>query len=119
VLRPEPSPLKDSWSISGGVSITPEAFNPRNLLKRITYSAGFFYRTDPRSLNGDQIEEYGISLGLGIPAFSTRQEFPSLYTIGIMYGERGMAEVLKEKYVQIGIGVSLTDSGWFRKRKYL
>lgn len=81
------------------------------------FRAGVFHATDPRSNRGTQLTNYGINLGVGIPIIVARQA-PSYLNIGLEAGRFGVAEGLRENYIQMNFALSLNDNSWFYKRKF-
>jgi len=96
-----------------------------SFIAKTEYRAGAFYRTGYLKLNNTMIPEYGISLGFGIPLrmrtvteeFKFQTVFSSL-NFSIEFVRRGTTNnnLIQEDYVNFGIGVSLNDK-WFNKRK--
>ena len=83
--------------------------------KRIVYRAGLRYSDVGLNINNQNINEFGINFGVGLPLGGTF----SNANIGFEFGERGTttADLIKEKYFNIHLSLSL-NSRWFQKRKY-
>lgn len=111
-----PEILMDTWRLGFGAAYTPDATSITSFFKRVEYRVGFHYQTDPRSLEGEQGFEYGISAGLGLP-FILQRQF-SFVNFNFEYGRRGMETVLKENFFRVSLGLSLNDNQWFIKRRY-
>ncbi|MBB4119376.1 hypothetical protein GGR32_001674 [Mesonia hippocampi] len=82
---------------------------------RVVYRAGFRYEENGMRINNQDINEFGMSFGLGLPA-------GKLFTnvnIGAEYGVRGTtkANLVKENFFSVFISLSLSDK-WFQKRKF-
>lgn len=109
---------KNNISISSGFELTPkiDAFN--NYFKRIKYRVGFRYSTAYLSINNQDISEYGITFGLGLPMKRTDTSIPSI-NLGVEYGNRGVASngLIKETFINLNFGLTINDR-WFIKRKY-
>ena len=109
---------KNNYTISSGFEIIPkyDAFN--NYFKRIKYKFGVRYSTAYLSINNTDINEYGITFGLGLPIKRTDTSIPGL-NLGIEYGNRGVASngLVQETFVNFNIGLTINDR-WFIKRKY-
>ena len=86
-----------------------------NYFNRIVYRAGFRYEETGLSLNNEDINEFGISFGVGLPA----GKMLSNLNIGFEYGQRGTiaAGLVKETFYNLFISLSLNDL-WFQKTKY-
>ena len=67
------------------------------------------------NINNQNIDEFGITFGAGLPLGGTF----SNANIGFEFGERGTtdADLIKEKYFNLHLSLSL-NSRWFQKRKY-
>ncbi|MEN8788647.1 MAG: hypothetical protein ABF293_04655 [Flavobacteriaceae bacterium] len=97
-----------------GLYFIPDYASFTSYLKRVNYRAGLRYDKTGLVLNGKEIENFGITFGLGLPlggAFSN-------LNLGFELGRRGTtaAGLIEESYLKIGIGLSLNDR-WFQKRK--
>jgi hypothetical protein len=112
-----PETLLNSWRFSLGSEWIPDITSYNNYFRRIRYRAGMFYGTDPRSFNGQQIREIGISLGAGFPIILPRQT-TSFVNAALAAGTFGVKNDLQEAFVQISLGFTLDDNSWFFKRKF-
>lgn len=103
----------ETWSIGG--FIVPDYNSFSKYWKRIVYRAGFRYSDVGLNINNQNINEFGINFGVGLPLGGTF----SNANIGFEFGERGTttADLIKEKYFNIHLSLSL-NSRWFQKRKY-
>jgi len=82
--------------------------------KRITYRAGLRYDVTGLTVNNKEINNFGITFGLGLPLGSS---FSNL-NLGFELGRRGTtdANLIEESYFKVNVGLSLNDK-WFRKKK--
>jgi len=98
-----------------GLEYIPNLFSIRNYYKHISYRAGFYYNNSYLTLNNKQINNYGITFGLGFPLGNQRTSLNMSYT----YGKRGTTEngLVEEVYSSFGINLTLYDF-WFIKRKF-
>ncbi|MFN5557094.1 MAG: hypothetical protein ACK48F_12835 [Chryseotalea sp.] len=112
VNKDEEKSLTNSWRIAAGAEIIPDIIST-NLLKRITYRAGFSYEQLPFLVNGNNVTDFGINFGLSIPAGR------SSIDLGLRTGRRGNVSdnQLSEQYWKLYLGLSLNDQ-WFIKRKF-
>ena len=103
----------ETWSIGG--FIVPDYNSFSKYWKRIVYRAGLRYSDVGLNINNQNINEFGINFGVGLPLGGTF----SNANIGFEFGERGTttADLIKEKYFNIHLSLSL-NSRWFQKRKY-
>lgn len=107
--------LKNSMRISLGGEYTPSLSTVSNYLQRITYRGGFRYSNSFLELRGQQINEFGISFGFGLPLPRTR----STINLAAEIGTRGTKSenLIKENYVRFTLGLSIFER-WFIIRKY-
>ncbi|MCB0764047.1 MAG: hypothetical protein KDB84_05030 [Flavobacteriales bacterium] len=103
-----------------GASFRPSGRFTGSFWTRNTYRAGLRYSTDYRFVAGEQLREYGVSMGASFPLMmiSTRSRF----NVGVEYTKRGDAagELLQESGVNLYLGVSITPEvwdQWFKKRR--
>ena len=82
--------------------------------KRITYRAGLRYDVSGLVVNDKEINNFGITFGLGLPLGTS---FSNL-NLGFELGKRGTtdANLIEENYFKVNIGLSLNDR-WFQQRK--
>lgn len=113
----KPEALKNTWRASVGVEYTPDYASYNSYLKRVRYRAGLYYRTDPRSYNGEQVNEYGLSLGCGFPVIMPRQQ-TSFVNLAVEAGQLGVSDGLQETFARLTLGFTLNDNTWFFKRKF-
>lgn len=102
-------------SFNMGLEYVPNKFALRNYLKHISYRAGFFYDKSYIKINNKQINNYGITFGLGLPIVNAKTRINLSYT----YGSRGTTTngLVEENYSLIGVNLTLYDF-WFIKRKF-
>lgn len=98
----------------GGLYI-PKYNDINSYFNRITFRAGLRYQELGLQINNQNIDEFGISFGMGLPA----GDYLSNINLGIEYGQRGTtsADLVKESFFNVFVGISLNDR-WFIKRKY-
>jgi hypothetical protein len=110
-----PDSLKNSMRISVGGQYTPSVSTVSGYLQRITYRAGVRYSNSFLELRGQQIDEFGISFGLGLPIPRTR----STVNLAAEIGTRGTTNenLIKENFVRFTLGLSIFER-WFIIRKY-
>jgi hypothetical protein len=107
--------LTKSQSFRGGVQITPNPYDLRYYYKRVSYRLGYHYTNTSIQLNGNQIKDYGISFGVGLPFRRTNSSFSFSFELG----RKGTLKdnLVQETYGIINVGFSFYDI-WFVKRKY-
>ena len=88
-------------------------------MSRIVYRGGFRMEETGLSLQGEPIDEFGMSFGVGLPVGNRATDFFSNVNIGIEYGQRGTTNsgLIKENFFNAMISLSLNDR-WFVQRKF-
>jgi len=107
--------LANSYAIAVGGEITPDADNYGSYVARIRYRLGFYFNKTYLLLRGTQLNEYGISVGIGLPLRGMK----TMMNIGGQFGSRGtvQGDLIKETYFKFVLGFSIYER-WFHKRKY-
>ena len=105
----------DGSSISVGGFFVPYYNSFSNYWKRATYRAGINYSHTGLKINDEDIKEFGISFGVGLPVggmFSNAN-------LGFEIGKRGTTKqnLIQENFVNFQLSLSLNDR-WFQKIKY-
>lgn len=108
--------LNDSWQIGAGFGWIPDATSITSYFKRVEYRIGVHYLKDPRVFGNEQLTDFNVQFGFGMPFFFQRQV--SWLNIGLDIGGRGTSSGIKDNYVRGKIGITLNDNQWFIKRKY-
>lgn len=109
--------LNNSMRVSLGVQYIPEKRVDKKIgefFQHVQYRGGLQYKQTYIELRNTQLNEYSISLGLGLPL-----KYASMVNIGVELGQRGTVanSLLQEQFVRGLIGFTLNDR-WFGRRKY-
>ena len=99
-----------------GVQYVPDATAFKYYYQRIRYRAGLRFGADPRVIEGEQIKDFNVSLGLGLPVVLSRQL--SFINLGVEFSRHGGQIPLTENFVRFNLGVTLNNNLWFLKRKF-
>jgi hypothetical protein len=104
----------DASTFAFGGFYTPDHSSFSSYLKRITYRAGLRMDNTGMVVNDVDINNFGITFGLGLPL---GRSYSNL-NIGFEAGRRGTtrANLIEESYFKINVGLSLNDF-WFQQRK--
>ncbi len=107
--------LTDRTRYSSGIELTPDAYSIRSYWSRIQYRAGGFYEKSYLTINGQQINGYGVTFGLGLP-FSRAL---SSLNLSAELGRLGTTDnnLIRESYAKFTLHLLLHDR-WFIKRKF-
>ena len=106
-------------SFAAGFQITPKYDDyVGSYFKRIAYRFGVRCSNSYFTINDNQLNEYGITFGTGLPLRRTGTSVPTL-NLGIEYGKRGAAidGLIQETFINFNVGIIINDK-WFIKRKY-
>ncbi len=105
-----------SRSIRGGFEFTPNRYDARYYLRRVTYRGGAYYNQAYYQVGGHRIDAYGLTFGLTLPINNRLYNGVSL---GLELGRRGSIAdgLVRETYVNFHIGFNIHDI-WFRKYRY-
>ncbi len=101
--------------ISAGVEYIPEATSIRSYLKRVRYRAGLHQENSYVKLNGHQIKEFGVSLGVGFPFPKSK----STANFAVEFGKKGTLadNLIRNNYTKLSLYLNFYDY-WFVKRKF-
>ena len=113
----KPESLTNAYRIAFGGEIIPDIISYNNYFRRVRYRFGAFYGTDPRTIDGAQLKEYGVTFGAGLPIILPRQQ-TSFVNLALEVGRYGLADALRETYFKMTLGFTLNDNTWFFKRKF-
>ncbi|MCF8257964.1 MAG: hypothetical protein K9J06_10430 [Flavobacteriales bacterium] len=119
--------LSDSWGLRAGAEFKPggELLGRGffNYFKRIQYRLGGFYGMSEYTIRGQQLSEYGMTIGFGLPMARRKAGndlfIQSMVNLSVEWGQRGTItnNLLLEDYWVFRLGFTLNDR-WFIKRKY-
>jgi long-subunit fatty acid transport protein len=107
--------LFNSFGINAGGSWVPNYLDFKNYFSRVEYRAGIRYNNGSLKIDGENIGNLGLSVGLGLPLGKSRNKL----NIGFEYLMRGTTKVglIQEEYFRFTLGVSVSDK-WFTRYKY-
>ncbi|HAH24771.1 MAG TPA: hypothetical protein DCL77_13630 [Prolixibacteraceae bacterium] len=107
--------VTDQDRFSAGFEYIPDAASIRSYVKRVKYRAGAHYENSYLMLNNQQINETGVSFGLGLPLPKSK----STANFAIEVGKRGTTkyDLVKNNYAKVSLYLNFYDY-WFIKRKF-
>lgn len=105
----------EARSLKIGGFFVPRYDDPTKIFRRWTYRAGFRYEDTGMRINNQDVSEYGITFGIGIPS----GRFFTNANLGVEYGARGTTSsgLLKENFLSVFFSFSYNDR-WFVEKKY-
>lgn len=107
--------LADRSRYSAGVEWTPDENSISSYWKRSHLRGGLFYENGYLKLNDHQINNYGLTLGIGLPFPRSRSSVNLSAEIGRMGGLEN--NLIEENYVKFTLHILIYDR-WFIKRKF-
>lgn len=98
-----------------GFEITPNRYDIRYFMRRLTYRAGAYREVSCLTLGGSPVASTGVTLGVGIPVF----RYYNSINLGVEFGQRGTlsGDQIRERYFLFTISFNLHDI-WFIKPLY-
>ncbi len=113
-LRSANVEYEDASSIALGGFYIPNYTSIDSYLSRVTYRAGLRLDNTGYVVNDKQLENFGITFGMGLPLGIN---FSNL-NLGFELGRRGttMNGLVRESYFKVSVGLSFNDR-WFQKRQ--
>jgi hypothetical protein len=109
--------MADTRNLLIGVEFIPSRFDNFSYLKRMEYRIGAHIGNNYLILDGNQIQEYGLTAGLGFPMRR------SLNKTNIFFDYTNKSGSIKnvthtEDFFTLGVSLNFYDFTWFRKKKY-
>ena len=107
--------LTNSRSYRFGMQYVPDPAALKGYLNHVRYRLGGYYTNSYIRIRGEQINDYGITFGMGLPFKNTKTTF----NLGVVLGQRGTLNnnLIKENYGIVNFSLVLHDF-WFFKRKF-
>ena len=107
--------LTDLNKFAVGGEWIPNKFSIRSYLARIAYRAGVRYEETYLMFGDQQINDFGISFGVGLPIYRSS----STINVAAEIGKKGTKEngLVLENYARLNLSVNLYDL-WFVKRRF-
>ncbi|TVR77973.1 MAG: hypothetical protein EA412_09740 [Chitinophagaceae bacterium] len=118
----------DVYRVSFGLEYTPEMPNLEQILRqgqetggagnyfqRVSYRLGGYFGSQGLTIDGEELNEFGITFGLGLPMRS----FFNRINLGLEVGSRGANtdNLFNETFVKGYLGLTLNDR-WFIRREF-
>jgi hypothetical protein len=102
----------DRWKVAAGLQYTP---NKRgSYVGAMSFRAGLFYNHDYLNYNGNNLRDYGVTVGVGLPAPGSK----TTINLGLEWKHRETSPVqlITENYFNITLGVNFNEL-WFWKSR--
>lgn len=108
----ESTEFNNRWKFALGAQLTPRARG--NYVQRVNYRLGGFYSNDYIKVRGNNVREYGLTMGFGLPAPGSK----TVINIGFEWRHRqaNPMPLIKENYFSVTLGVNFNEL-WFYQSK--
>ncbi len=116
-VRPNDADFRNTLEVAAGIEYTPDHISYNRYLKRVRYRAGAYYRQDPRLVGAGQLDDIGLSVGMGFPLILPRQQV-SFIQMAAEIGRLGRETSIRETYARFTLGFTFNDDSWFFKRRF-
>lgn len=102
-------------SVRAGIEYTPNRFDIRYYMRRVSYRAGVYFDQSYYRANNLPVNDIGITIGATFPVF----RWYNGLTVGLQAGQRGTAGngMVRERYFGFSVGANIFDI-WFQKPHY-
>ncbi len=110
----DPENYRETMRLSAGLEFIPDYNSVTSYFDRLAYRAGFSLVQSPYLVQGQVINDFGVSFGSAFPIGGV-----SSLDTAIKFGWRGTTAdgLIRENYVQMVFGLTINDR-WFIKRRY-
>lgn len=107
--------ITDSYSFRTGFQYTPDKEALKSYFKKISYRFGAYYKEGYYQFENNNIEDYGITFGLGLPLQYQKTNF----NLSLQLGRKGTTNngLIEEEYAIVNFSITFHDF-WFIKHKY-
>jgi hypothetical protein len=106
----------DTRELHVGAEYIPEKYSNYSFIKRVEYRIGGHIGDNYLIINDEQIKEYGVSIGIGLPMRRTFSKTNLFFDFTRKSGNFS-GSLHREDYLTMGVSLNLWDA-WFLKRKY-
>lgn len=110
--------LSNTYGVALGGQFTPDATSVSDYFKLVDYRLGFKYDKTYVKIGNNDVNQYALTMGLGLPLQSSRTTFYKI-NLAAELGQRGTLanRLVRERYVNLTLGFLLNDK-WFIKSKF-
>lgn len=108
--------LVNSNNLKFGIEFIPDKYANTNFLNRVEYRLGGHTSESHLIINNEQIKEFGITFGAGLPMNRSKSRINLFFEYGQRKGsfDNGLH---KETYYNFGLSFNFYDN-WFNKKQY-
>ena len=111
-FEPQTMQFDDRWKAAAGIQYTPNRRG--SYVGAMSFRAGAFYNHDYLNYGGNNVRDYGASIGLGLPAPGGK----TTVNLGLEWRHRETSptQLITENYFNITLGVNFNEL-WFWKSR--
>lgn len=109
----EETNFADRWKTALGMQFVPKTRG--NYFQRIAYRCGAYYSRDYIMVGNNNIREYGVSVGFGLPTLGTK----TIINLGLEYKRRSAypaSNLVSENYFNLTIGVNFNEFAFWQDK---
>jgi len=112
-FEPQTMQFEDRWKAALGVQYTPNRRG--SYVGAMSFRAGAFYNHDYLNYSGNNVRDYGASIGIGLPAPGSNK---TTVNLGVEWRHRESSPVhlITENYLNITLGINFNEL-WFWKNR--
>ena len=105
-----------SSQYKAGFEFTPNKYDIRYYMKRVTYRVGAYYEQSYIKIGSNQVNAAGVTVGMSLPI----HKMSNAVNVALDLGQRGSTanNLIRERYIKLILNVSLYDI-WFIKYRYM
>ncbi|HIZ85465.1 MAG TPA: hypothetical protein IAC04_03135 [Candidatus Coprenecus stercoravium] len=98
-----------------GFEITPNQYDIRYYMRRVTYRAGMYFEQSYVTVGGAQVNSFGLTFGASFPIY----RWHNAVSFAVDIGQRGSLRLnqVRERYINFILNINLHDI-WFVKYRY-
>lgn len=111
--------VNNAMRFAVGGWMLPNVNNFRNYFQRVTYRFGTYYEKSGLSINGKELNEFGLSLGVSLPFKNSSINRMNGVDLAVEFGKRGTVQnqLINQNFINLKIGFNFSDR-WFMKNVY-
>ena len=112
-FEPQTMQFDDRWKAALGVQYTPNRRG--SYVGAMSFRAGAFYNHDYLNYSGNNVRDYGASIGIGLPAPGSNKTTVNL-GVEWRHRESSPVQLITENYLNITLGINFNEL-WFWKSR--
>ena len=108
--------MVNSNNFAFGIEFLPSVKLGASYLQSVKYRMGFYNENSYLKINGQQLKDYGITAGVGLPVKKSKAFFNIAFSAGLK-GNTSSNSIINETYYKVHLNFTLLDY-WFNRTKY-